>query len=114
MSYGAKTYLIPVLVIPIFVCANNLSPEKCVAIASDADRLSCYDSLFKQTNPSTKEDDQLISSQQVTSLVSENFGLKEKITDENVETVIDKFASFTNLTNGRMKINLQIQFGFKK
>ena len=107
MSYGARTYLLLVLVIPIFVCANNLSPEKCVAIASDADRLSCYDSLFKQTSSSIKEDDQLISSQQATSLVPENFGLKEKITHENVETITDKVASFTNLTNGRMKINLE-------
>lgn len=107
MRFRAKHLLMLFLTLSISVNANNFSIEKCVTIANDLERLSCYDSIFNQTNASEEENSELILALPSKNLAPENFGLKEKITQENAEQVTDIVLSVSNLTNGRVKINLE-------
>ena len=88
-----------------FVSAEP-SLESCASIKEDADRLSCYDNLYKATKPEDSMIQKTIPAPSKQAAVPENFGLKEKLDSSASQGVSAVIKSISALNNGRVSISL--------
>jgi len=90
----------------MFFVSAEPSLASCASIKDNANRLSCYDNLYKATKPEDSMVHKIIPAQSKQAVVPENFGLKEKLNSSTPQGVSAVIKSTSALNNGRVSINL--------